>query len=155
MDINHLFVYTTVTATYNICMYVHISGVSSMELRVLEHPPQLWYLSSSVTNTVMIIDNWQLLPTINLQASKIHSLKSVFSLPLGLKSPSLSAIYLQERINEGCGNGQRFGGVAKTCARTIDLAPPSFKSWIRHCICVGSFMNVVVHLPCVLSMHEK
>ena len=33
------------------------SGVSSMELRVLEHPPQLWHLSSSVTNTAMIIDN--------------------------------------------------------------------------------------------------
>ena len=56
----------------------HISGVSSMELRVLEHPPQLWHLSSSVIDIVMIIDNWQLLPTINLLASE-NSLLEHFS----------------------------------------------------------------------------
>ena len=109
------------------------SGVSSMELRVLEHPPQLWHnsqLSTSAQILSMIIDNWQLLPTINLLASKIRSLNRVFSLSLGLKQP-LSASYLQERVNEG--RGQRFGGVAKNFAsRTIDLAPPSFKPWIRH-----------------------
>ena len=81
-----------------------ISGVSSMELRVLEHPPQLWHnsqLSTSAQILSMIIDNWQLLPTINLLASKIRSLNSVFSSPLGLKQPSLSASYLQECVNKG------------------------------------------------------
>ena len=113
------------------------SGVSSMELRVLEHPPQLWHnsqLSTSAQILSMIIDNWQLLPTINLLASKIRSLNRVFSSSLGLKQPSLSASYLQERVNEG--RGQRFWGVAKNFAaralRAINLAPPSFKSWIRH-----------------------
>ena len=41
------------------------SGVSSMELRVLEHPPQLWHnsqLSTSAQILSMIIDNWQLVP---------------------------------------------------------------------------------------------
>ena len=65
----------------------------------------------------MIIDNWQLLPTINLLASKFRSLNSVFSSSLGLKQPSLSASYLQERVNEG--RGQRFGGVAKSFARAL------------------------------------
>ena len=95
------------------------SGVSSMELRVLEHPPQLWHNSQLSTSAQillsMIIDNWQLLPTINLLASKIRSLNSVFSSSLGLKQPSLSASYLQERVNEG--RGQRLGGVAKNFAR--------------------------------------
>ena len=104
---------------------------------MLEHPPQLWHnsqLSTSAQILSMIIDNWQLLPTINLLASKIRSLNSVFSSSLCLNQPSLTASYLQERVNEG--RGQRFGGVAiKFCARAsraIDLAPPSFKSWIRH-----------------------
>ena len=79
----------------------------------------------------MIIDNWQLLPTINLLASKIRSLNGVFSSQLGLKQPSLSASYLQECVNKG--RGQRFEGMAKIFTRTIDLAPPSFKSWIHHC----------------------
>ena len=103
---------------------------------MLEHPPQLWHnsqLSISAQILSMIIDNWQLLPTINLLASKIHSLNSVFSSSLGLNQPSLSASYLQERVNEG--RGQCLGAWLKFCARTsraIDLAPPSFKSWIRH-----------------------
>jgi hypothetical protein len=63
----------------------------------------------------MKIDNWQLLPTINLLASKIRSLNGDFSSLLGLKQPSLSASHIQERVNEGC--GQRFGGVAKKFAR--------------------------------------
>jgi hypothetical protein len=58
----------------------------------------------------MEIDNWQLLPTINLLAYKIRSLNGGFSSPLGLKQPSLSASYLQERGMEG--RGQRLGGVA-------------------------------------------
>ena len=98
--------------------YCNVSGVSRMELRVLEHPPQLWHnsqLSTSAQILSMIIDNWQLLPTINLLASKFRSLNSVFSSSLGLKQPSLSASYLQERVNEG--RGQRFGGVAKDFAR--------------------------------------
>ena len=126
-----------------------------MELRVLEHPPQLWHnsqLSTSAQILLMIIDNWQLLPTINLLASKIRSLNSVFSSSLGLNQPSLTASYLQERVNEG--RGQRFGGVAiKFCARAsraIDLAPPSFKSWIRHCRrltfedCTSSYRDTLV-----------
>ena len=78
---------------------------------MLEHPPQLWHnsqLSTSAQILSMIIDNWQLLPTINLLASKIRSLNRVFSSSLGLKQPSLSASYFQERVNEG--RGQRFGG---------------------------------------------
>ena len=85
---------------------------------MLEHPPQLWHnsqLSTSAQILSMIIDNWQLLPTINLLASKIRSLNSVFSSSLGLKQPSLSASYLQERVNEG--RGQRLGGVANYFAR--------------------------------------
>ena len=86
---------------------------------MLEHPPQLWHnsqLSSSAQILSMIIDNWQLLPTINLLASKIRSLNSVFSSSLGLKQPSLSASYFQERVNEG--RGQRLGAWLKIlCAR--------------------------------------
>jgi hypothetical protein len=67
----------------------------------------------------MKIDNWQLLPTINLLASKIRSLNGGFSSPLGLKQPSLSASNLQERVNEG--RGQRFGGVAKNFAHTLHV----------------------------------
>ena len=82
----------------------------------------------------MITNNRQLLPTINLLVSKIRSLNGVFSSPLGLKQPSLSASYLQERVNEG--RGQRLGAwlqILRTRAsRATDLAPPSFKSWIRH-----------------------
>ena len=62
--------------TCSLSFSLHSSGVSSMELRVLEHPPQLWHnsqLSTSAQILSMIIDNWQLLPTINLLASKIHS----------------------------------------------------------------------------------
>ena len=62
-------------------------------------------------------ENWQLLPTINLLASKIRSLNGDFSSLLGLKQPSLSASHLQERITEG--RGQRFGGVAKNFARVL------------------------------------
>ena len=39
---------------------------------------------------LLIIDDWQLLPIINLLVSKIHSLNSSFLLLLGLKQPSLS-----------------------------------------------------------------
>jgi hypothetical protein len=67
----------------------------------------------------MEIDNWQLLPTINLLAYKIRSLNGGFSSPLGLKQPSLSASYLQERGMEG--RGLKF--CAHT-ARAIGLAPP-------------------------------
>jgi hypothetical protein len=49
----------------------------------------------------MKIDNWQLLPTKNLLASKIRSLNGGFSSLLGLKQPSLPASHLQERVNEG------------------------------------------------------
>jgi hypothetical protein len=63
----------------------------------------------------MKIDNWQLVPTINLLTSKIHSLSSGFSSLLSLKQPSLSASYLQEQVNEG--RDQRFEGVAKFCAQ--------------------------------------
>ena len=83
---------------------LNVSGISNMELRVLEHPPQLWHnsqLSTSAQILSMIMDNWQLLPTINLLASKIRSLNSVFSSSLGLKQPSLSVSYLQKRVNEG------------------------------------------------------
>ena len=47
----------------------------------------------------LIIESWQLLPTINLLASEIYYLNSSFpSLP-GLKQPSLSVSFLQERVN--------------------------------------------------------
>jgi hypothetical protein len=58
----------------------------------------------------IVNDNWQLLPTINLLASKIRSFNGGFSSLLGLKQPSLSASYLQECVIEG--RGQRFGGMA-------------------------------------------
>ena len=78
------------------------SGVPRGVLRVLEHPPQLWHnsqFSSSVINIVTDnFDDWKLLPTINLLASKIRSQNSSFSSPFGLKQPSLSASYLQERV---------------------------------------------------------
>ena len=101
------------------------SGVSSMELRVLEHPPQLWHNSQLSTSAQillsMIIDNWQLLPTINLLASKIRSLNSVFPSSLGLKLPSLSASYLQECVNEG--RGYKFARALR--ARSTEHLPPS------------------------------
>jgi hypothetical protein len=49
----------------------------------------------------MKINNWQLLPMINLLATIIRALNGGFSSLLGLKQPSLSASYLQERVNEG------------------------------------------------------
>ena len=111
-----------------------VSGVSSMELRVLEHPPQLWHNSQLCTSAQilsMIIDNWQLLPTINLLASKIRSLNSVFSSSLGLKQPSSCSVFVFK-------NAERRGvvnvlGAWLNILRARDLAPPSFKSWIRHC----------------------
>ena len=45
------------------------------------------------------------------------ALNGSFSSLLGLKQPSLSSSYLQERVNEG--RGQRFGGVANNFARAL------------------------------------
>ena len=48
--------------------YMDTSGVSSMELRVLEHPPQLWHnsqLSTSVTNAIVNDNRWLAAPINN------------------------------------------------------------------------------------------
>ena len=141
-----------------VCMCV-CSGVSSMELRVLEHPPQLWHNSQLSTSaqilSMILIDNWQLLPTINLLASKIRSLNSVFSSSLGLKQPSLSASYLQERVSEG--RGQRFGGVAKNFARDqpstsllqILDTPLVCVLDVQECMCVRVYCIHVYEYVCI------
>ena len=95
-------------------------GAGAPRSALAQQPAQ--YFSTNIVND----NKWQLLPTINLLVFKIRSLNSVFSLLLGLKQPSSSACYLQERVYEG--RGPCFGVMAKDFARAIDLAPSSFKS---------------------------
>ena len=94
-----------------------IRGVSSGGLRGLEHPPKVQHnsqLSSCVTT--IVTDKQQLVAKTNNKLTGLTLNGSFLSL-LGLKQPSLSSSYLQERVNEG--RGQRFGGVTKTFAHAL------------------------------------
>ena len=86
--------------------------MSSRGLRGLEHPPKVWHssqLSSCVTT--IVTDKQQLIAKTNNKLTGL-ALNGSFSSLLGVKQPSLSSSYLQERVNEG--HGQRFGGMTKT-----------------------------------------
>ena len=125
-----------------LCLYTRHTdhGTASQKLRdvlrVLKHPHQLWQsnqFSSSVTILLMIVNDWKLVPTINLLASKIRSQNSSLSSLFSLKQLSLSVSYLQEYVQLGAWS--TFGGVAKIFAhalRATVLAPPSLKSWEHH-----------------------
>ena len=111
------------------------SGVSSMELRELEHPPQLWHNSKISISVTTIVTHNRKLPTIDSLACEIRSLNGCFSSLQGLKQPSLSASCLQECVNWWAWS-QVLGRGLKFCARAsraIESAPPYLRSWIRHC----------------------
>ena len=78
-------------------------------------PPKVWHNSQLSSCVITIVtDKQQLVANTNNKLTGL-ALNGSFSSLLGLKQPSLSSSYLQERVNEG--RGQRLGGVAKHFAR--------------------------------------
>ena len=132
------------TATYTVAYLAWSSGSWSTPLSsgTTARSAAQWQLRS------MIIDNWQLLPTINLLASKNRSLKSSFSSPLGLGQPSLSASYVYTFQNALIrGHGQHLGGMAKMfCMRfTYVWLSTSLKSWIHHCYTTHGLSWMIIY----------